>query len=631
VKALITKLSFSILMVLSLGFVSPAYAEEMISNFVSNIYINSNGSADITETIVVHAERKKIQYGIVRWMPKFYRDSTNKLTAITYFVGDVLMNNLPTPYHIIQNDNATAIFIGTPNRMIPPGVYTYLIQYHINNAVVLSDVTDQFYWNVTGSGNAWQFPIENVDATVNLPKGAFVQRYAGYTGKFTDQTKNFFVSSPLGASEVNFTTTKAIEPGEELTIGVSWPTGFVHIPVPTENLFLQFISNRGNSIAFFFLLLLLAYCSLVWRAENRPHGKVTTLFQPPEAMSPSALRYIQKMTFDNKALTVAIVSMAVKGYLIIQEDENKNFTLVRKSTDTLKLSRAEADLAELLFKKSDSITLDVQNNQQILQAQDEMKKSLRDEYEKTFFVTHASFLVPAFIIGFCGVLALALASGDLWNVFWTGMMLSLAAFYLSVQMPRASEAVKDFARATPGMDKSPMMGRLIVSLFLTLVLVIGIVDINSAISVMGMVLTTCILAIEVLFYHLLKAHTPLGRKLMDEVEGFKMYLGHYKQTQGDNKVKAPPKTIELYEKFLPYAIALDIEDRWNDQFTKVMAKASASARQGAYSPVWFVTPVGWKGNVTVAALVAELGNVWVLLYLAAVPRAFPMEGQEDSD
>jgi hypothetical protein len=622
VKALITKLSLSILVVFCLGFFSPVYAEELISSFVSNIYINNNGSADITETIIVHAEHKKIQYGIVRWMPKFYRDNANNLTAITYFVSNVLMNNLPTPYHIIQNENSTAIFIGSPNRLLPAGVYTYLLQYHINNAVVLNDVSDQFYWNVTGSGNAWQFPIESVDATVHLPKGAFVQRYAGYTGKFTQQTKNFFVTSPLGGSEINFTTTQPLQPGDELTIGVSWPAGFVHVPVAKENLYLQFINYRGNSIAFFFLLLLLLYCNLIWRAENRSPNKAVPIFQPPEAMSPSAMRYIQKMTFDNKALTVAIVSMAVKGFLVIQEDENKNFILVKKSVDTLNLSRAEAELAELLFKKSPSLPLNIKNHQQILQAQDEMKKSLRDEYEKTFFVTHASFLVPAFVIGFCGVLALAVASGDLWNVFWTGVMLSLAAFYLSVQMPRAAEAVKDFARAPAGIDKTPMLGRLGVTLLLILVIVIGVIDINDAITVMGMVVTTCILAIEVLFYHLLKAHTPLGRKLMDQVAGFKMYLSHSKQERGD-KETPPTKTIELYEKYLPYAIALDVEDRWGEQFTKVMSKAGA--RQGLYTPVWFVGPIGWKGNVTVTALVAELGEVWVLLYLAAVPRQMALD------
>ncbi|MES2218660.1 MAG: DUF2207 domain-containing protein [Pseudomonadota bacterium] len=623
-KALIIKLSLSILIILGLGFSSAAFAEEAINNFVSNVYINNNGSADISETITVHAEQKKIQYGLVRWMPKFYRDQTNHLTTITYFVTNVLVNNLPTPYHIIQDEKTTGIFIGSPNHLLPPGDYTYLIQYHINNAVVLGQLSDQFYWNVTGSGTGWQIPIENVDATVHLPKGAFVQRYAGYTGKFGAQTHNYFVSSPLGSNEINFATTQPIAPGEELTIGVSWPAGFIHVVAPQQNPFLQFIYNRENAIATFFLLMLLIYCRAVWQYENHEpkKGSVVPLFHPPESMSPSALRYIQKMTFDNKALTVAIISMAVKGYLVIEEDEHNNFTLIKKPTENVNLSRAEQALASIIFEKSDALELNVKNHLRILHAQDELKKNLRDEYEKTFFVTHASFLVPAFVIGFFGIVVLAIASRDISTVFFTSVMLTLAVFYLSVQMPKATDAVRDFARRNIEADKVAMFGRMLITIFLIVVIVISIVTIEDAVTALGLVIITCILSIQVLFYHLLKAHTPEGRKLMAEVAGFKMYLANSKQ---DNKIKTKPpeKTVELYEKYLPYAIALDVEDRWGEQFVKVLTKTTS--RQHAYRPVWLISESGWNGNLTINSLVLSLAEVWVLLYLSVVPRQMALD------
>jgi hypothetical protein len=627
VKTSITKVLASIILTIScLGFFSTAAAEEEISNFISNIVINSNGSADINETITVHAERKKVQYGIVRWMPKFYRDKANHLTTITYFVSNVLVNDLPTPYHIIQDEKATGIFIGSPYRLLDPGTYVYSIQYHINNAVILGDTSDQFYWNVTGSGAGWQLPIENVDATVHLPKGALVQRYAAYTGKFTEQSHNFFVSSPLGSSEINYTTTKTLAPGEELTIGVSWPAGYINIVTPKDNLLVDSIYSHGNSIALLCLVLLIVYCLIVWHYENLPPSAVKPLFHPPESMSPSALRYIQKMTFDNKALTVAIISMAVKGYLIIQEDEYNNFTLIKKSADNFSLSRAEQALANIMFAKSDTLELDVKNHIRILKAQDELKKILRDEYEKTFFVTHASFLVPGFLIGFVGIVVLALASRDFSNVFFTGVMLTLAVFYLSVQMPKASDAIRELARAGVTENKTPMLGRLLTTLFLLVVIVISIITLYGAVWAVGMVLITCILTTEVFIYHLLKMHTPYGRKLMDEVAGFKMYLAHSKQ-EHPTKVSAPEKTLRLYEKYLPYAIALDVEDRWGAQFAKVLTKTTA--RQPAYAPFWLQGSGGWNGNLTINSLVTSLGDVWVILYLSVVPRQLPIDKDDE--
>jgi len=71
------------------------------------------------------------------------------------------------------------------------------------------------------------------------------------------------------------------------------------------------------------------------------------------------------------------------------------------------------------------------------------------------------------------------------------------------------------------------------------------------------VLLIGVVSVNVLFYHLLKAPTMLGRRILDKIEGFKMFLA---ATEADRlqRMYAVDRTPELYEKFLPYALALNV-------------------------------------------------------------------------
>ena len=52
-----------------------------------------------------------------------------------------------------------------------------------------------------------------------------------------------------------------------------------------------------------------------------------------------------------------------------------------------------------------------------------------------------------------------------------------------------------------------------------------------------------------------------------------------------NVLTRASKTPELFEKYLPYALALDVEQEWAEQFADVLAQAG---QKGAtYSPAWY--------------------------------------------
>jgi hypothetical protein len=70
---------------------------------------------------------------------------------------------------------------------------------------------------------------------------------------------------------------------------------------------------------------------------------------------------------------------------------------------------------------------------------------------------------------------------------------------------------------------------------------------------------------HVIFYFLLRAPTRLGRKALDDIEGFKTYLAAAEGERLDRMIP-PEKTPALFQEYLPYALALDVEHRWSEKF-----------------------------------------------------------------
>ena len=115
--------------------------------------------------------------------------------------------------------------------------------------------------------------------------------------------------------------------------------------------------------------------------------------------------------------------------------------------------------------------------------------------------------------------------------------------------------------------------------------------------------------LHVLFLYLMKAPTFAGRRLMDQVEGFKMFLG---AVDGDrlNRAFPPQQTPAVFEKFLPYALALDVEQDWAEKFSGLLAGASGAPAQagsnGLYSPSFYSGAT--LGSFTGASFASSFGS-----------------------
>ena len=85
----------------------------------------------------------------------------------------------------------------------------------------------------------------------------------------------------------------------------------------------------------------------------------------------------------------------------------------------------------------------------------------------------------------------------------------------------------------------------------------------------------------------MSAPTREGRAAMDRIDGFEQYLSITEEERLE-ALHPPEKTPELFERYLPFAIALGVENRWADKFADVLAAASADpARRDSGTFGWY--------------------------------------------
>jgi uncharacterized membrane protein len=118
------------------------------------------------------------------------------------------------------------------------------------------------------------------------------------------------------------------------------------------------------------------------------------------------------------------------------------------------------------------------------------------------------------------------------------------------------------------------------------------------------VIVPALLIINIVFGFLMPRRTPEGRRVQDEIEGFKLFLS---VTEKDrlNFHNPPGQTPELFEKMLPFALALGVEQKWAEQFTSVF-RALSEQGNGSYVPAWYV---GTHFNaLSVGSFASDLGD-----------------------
>jgi uncharacterized membrane protein YgcG len=575
-------------------FTEAAAATEKIGRFHSSITVNPDASLTVTETITVTAAGQRIKRGIFRTFPTTYRNRFGASVTVPFEVLEVTRDGRPEPWHTKSESNGIKVYIGRSNVLIDPGEYTYTLTYRTDRQVGYFDGYDELYWNVTG--NDWDFAIDKVVAEVNLPPQAEALETAAYTGRKGAKGKDFTIRrKPEGG--VAFSTTRGLMPREGLTVAVSWPKGFVTEPDRKERATSFLRDNRSTAAALAGLLVLLVYYASSWRRVGRdpPEGAIVPLYEPPEGYSPAAVRYTMRMGYSDRAFAAAVVSMAVKGYVAI-EDDGGSFTLSRTEADDSVLSAGEKKIAKTLFSGSARIELKRRNHVKIKGAIDALKKSLRADFERLNFRRNGKHIVPGVVLTLICLAAVVVTAREIggalfitfWLTFWT-----MGCYTLFSRVVRAW--------------RTGFAGAVFITLFALPFFageVGGLFMFSQATSAAAAVLILLVIVTNLVFKDLLKAPTLHGRRIMDRIEGFRTYLA---AAEGDrmDRLNPPEKTPGLFEKYLPYALALDVENAWSEKFSDVLSRA---AEGGEYRPVWYS---GGRGDsFSTRGMASSLGSAF---------------------
>lgn len=576
-----------IILILIFGY-STAFAvqSERIISFKSDILIHDDGSMTAAETIRVMAQKDKIKRGIYRTFPTTYRDRFGKTIKVDFNVVQVLRDGHAESFHIGQESNGVKVYMGKENVFLNPGEYTYTLTYHTNRQLGYFDNFDELYWNVTG--NDWDFTIEHASATVTLPTNATVMDISGYTGYKGDQGQNY--SYTQLSDQVTFTTTRPLKPKQGLTIAVSWPKGYVPVPTTMDRVGFIFNDNPNTMAGMIGLIVLLIYYTAVWSqvGKDPERGTIIPLFSPPVGMSPAAARYIMKMGYSNRVFAAAIVNIAVKGYLNIDEDNGK-FTLFLTDKNTSTLTAGEHRIAKLLFAGNNSIVLKQENHNKIKKAIQSLKNYLKFEIEKIHFARNSTYIIPGIVISILSLIALIICAPQMAVAIFITVWLSIWSIGVVALSMNTIAIWRSALTSKGGMGGVKIIGALFMTAFLLPFIageIFGLGVFSLAVSVPGVIVFIALIAVNILFYQLLKAPTLYGRQVMDKLDGFKMYM-EYAEEDRLNFFHPPDKSPELFEKYLPFAIALGVENAWSNKFTSVLQQA---AKENSYSPRWYSGP-----------------------------------------
>jgi hypothetical protein len=90
-----------------------------------------------------------------------------------------------------------------------------------------------------------------------------------------------------------------------------------------------------------------------------------------------------------------------------------------------------------------------------------------------------------------------------------------------------------------------------------------------------------LVALLVAFSRWMPSYTVEGRRLKDDIEGLRQYLGVAERDRLA-QLKTPELTPQEFARLLPYALALDVEKTWADRFAAVAGSAAVAAAVASY-------------------------------------------------
>jgi hypothetical protein len=350
---------------------------------------------------------------------------------------------------------------------------------------------------------------------------------------------------------------------------VGLPKGTVHEPDISgrmEFFFRDMIAYLPGIIG---LTVFFFYYLIVWvRVGRDPEGKsIVPLYRPPADCSPAFARLLFTMRYDRTGFASALLNLASKKMIGILR-HGDGYAIEKTGAGNSGISPDEQVLyGALMGDERDQKSL---SDRQVLdavaihRAYKKHRRHLMSSVGKRFFVKNARYVIPGVVISLIvaainaeivdveGSYVKELTGLGLWTIF-AGFVCRFLSRKKVLELRKPSKLIYLLL----------LFPAVLYSVAVSISHAYEVFDIRQ---LMFLVPLFIMLTAHVVFLFLLRVPTPLGRKVLDEIEGFRTYLA---AAEGDrlDRMIPPEKTPILYRAYLPYALALGVENRWSEKFS----------------------------------------------------------------
>jgi predicted membrane protein DUF2207 len=503
-----------------------------IQSFKAEITVTPDGMVDVTETIQAHFAGS--WNGLYRTVPIQY--TTPQGLNVTLDVEPVSItddsgSNLK--YETSSENGYLKFKIYVPDAV--NATRTIVVHYRVSNGLAFYEDHDELYWNITG--NDWDEPVGNASAMISLPAGTTGIHALAYTGTYGAKSQDAKVTTTGTLVEVQMQRT--LEFHEGVTAVVGWDKGFVRAPTKGEIVFRFLRSNWP------FVVPIIVFFVMFWfwymKGRDPRRNAITVQYEPPDGMTPGEVGTLVDNSAAMRDITATLVDLAVRGFITIEETQTSHalglvhskeytFHLKKKASEWTGLQQHELILLSALFTDGsvDTVTLHDLQNH-FYKSIPGIRDALFDELLGRGYYLHRPDYVRAGWIGG------AIVSGFL--LFAIGMASSFA------------------------MRQAPTS--LIVSACLTGIII-------------------CV------FGWFMPGHTARGMTALENTLGFEDFLQHVES----DRIARIEKTPALFEKYLPFAMALGVEKKWVGAFGDICKQPPSWYQGGVYGnnfvPLYFI-------------------------------------------
>jgi uncharacterized membrane protein YgcG len=339
-----------VLLLLVLGWEGlPAQERSLtIQHFHSDIQVQEDGGFRVTETLSLRFTGS--WNGIDRELSLDHRTAQGRRGRLRVEVGEIT-DDQGRPLEVERSGGRNRVDL----RIWIPGardtVRTVVIPYRVRDGIRFFEdgngtpSRDELYYNVTGTD--WRIPIEGVTARIRLPAGIEALETWGYTGPAGATERAVEIEEEEDGSSL-IRTTRSFGPGEGLAVSVSWPAGAVARPSAA--------AQAGGTLRAHWPLglplLAMVTMGRLWLRKGRdPQGRALMAeYEPPEGLTPAEAGTLVDHRAEIHDITSILVDLAVRGYVRIEElpgDRRPAFLGGRKEDWAFHMRRPRRDWEEL--------------------------------------------------------------------------------------------------------------------------------------------------------------------------------------------------------------------------------------------------------------------------------------------